>query len=111
MNQAQEPLDPQNLTEAEQKHWPQIQAIHPRENIKFAVQVVVGKLEHPMTEEHQIIFIEAFYGNRPVGKKFLKPGDKSAATFEVVGREGLQFRADAFCNLHGLWQNELEIKF
>ena len=111
MDQAQTPSDPNNLTELEQKHWPQIAAIHPKENIKFAVKVSVGKVLHPMTEEHQIIYIEAFYGNKPVGKKFLKPGDLPEATFDVTGKAGEIFRVFEFCNLHGLWKNEVEIKF
>jgi len=109
--EAQKPLDSNNLTELEQKHWPVIEPIHPKENVKFAVKVTVGKVLHPMTEEHQIIYIEAFYGNRPVGKIFLKPGDEPKATFDVVGKAGEIFKVFEFCNLHGLWQNELEIKF
>jgi superoxide reductase len=106
MEQAQQPLDPKNLNDLEQKHWPQIEPIHPKENVKFAIKVKVGVVPHVMTEEHQIVFIEAFYGSKPVGKKFLKPGDLPEATFEVVGQAGQVFKANEFCNLHGLWQNE-----
>lgn len=107
--EAQTPKNPDNLNELEQKHWPQIEAIRPRENIKFAVKVKVGKIQHPMTAEHQIVYIEAFYGHKPVGKKFLKPGDLPEATFEVVGKAGEIFKVFEFCNLHGLWKNEEKI--
>ena len=107
--EAQKPLDPNNLTELEQKHWPEIEPIHPKENVKFAVKVKVGVVSHPMTAEHQIIYIEAFYGNRPVGKIFLKPGDEPKATFDVTGIADEVFKVFEFCNLHGLWVNEKTI--
>lgn len=104
--EAQTPADPNNLSELEQKHWPQIEAIKPREDIKFAVKVKVGQVPHVMSQEHQIVFIEAFYGNKPIGKKFLAPTDLPEATFEVMGKSGAAFRVFEFCNLHGLWVNE-----
>ena len=104
--EAQIPQDSNNLTELEQKHWPQIEAISPREGVRFAVKVRVGVVSHPMTAEHQIVYIEAFYGNKPIGKKFLKPGDVPEAVFEVMGKADVVFRVFDFCNLHGLWKNE-----
>ncbi len=109
--EAQKPKDPKNLSELEQKHWPQIEPYKPRVGIKFSVKVKVGKVEHPMTSEHQIVYIELFYGSRPIGKKFLKPGDKPEAEFEIFAQKPDKIIAYEFCNLHGLWQNEIEIKF
>lgn len=104
---AQKPRDPKNLSELEAKHWPQIEAYKPRVGTKFSVKVKVGKVEHPMTVEHQIVYIELRYGNRPIGKKFLKPGDKPEAEFEVMAEKADKIVAFEFCNLHGLWVNEL----
>jgi len=105
--EAQTPKDPKNLTELEQKHWPQIEPYKPKVGIKFAVKVKVGKVPHVMTAEHQIIFIELYYGNKPIGKKFLKPGDKPEAEFEIMAEKTDKIIAYEFCNLHGLWQNEM----
>lgn len=105
----QKPQDPNNLTPAEQKHWPQIEAIHPKIGQKFAVKVKVGELPHPMTTEHQILFIDCFYGNSPVGKIFLKPDDLPEAVFTVFAKTAQKIRVEAFCNQHGLWGNEVKI--
>lgn len=107
--ETQKPKDPHNLSELEQKHWPQIEPYKPRVGTKFSVKIKVGKVEHPMTAEHQIIYIELFYGSRPIGKKFLKPGDKPEAEFEIFAKKPDKIIAYEFCNLHGLWQNSLNI--
>lgn len=107
----QKPKDTNNLSELEQKHWPQIEAVNPKTGTKFVVKVKIGVIPHPMTEEHQIVFIEVFYGNQPVGKKFLKPGDEPEAEFIIDAKDAQKIRAQEFCNLHGLWENEIEIKF
>ena len=106
---AQTPLDPNNLSELEQKHWPQIEPYKAKVGIKFSVKIKVVKVPHVMTEEHQIVFIELYYGNKPIGKKFLKPGDAPEATFEVMAAKPDKFVANEFCNLHGLWTNELPV--
>lgn len=107
--EAQIPQDPKNLNELEQKHWPQIEAIRPQIGKKFAVIVKVGVVIHVMTDEHQIVYIECFYGNTPVGKKFLKPGDAPQAEFTIDAKDAQKIRVQEFCNLHGLWENEVSV--
>jgi superoxide reductase len=115
--EAQKPKDPKNLSELEAKHWPQIEPYKARVGIKFSVKVKVGKTQHPMTPEHQIVFIEVYYGNKPIGKKFLKPapkgvpsgGDKPEAEFEIMAEKPAKIIAFEFCNLHGLWQNDEKV--
>jgi superoxide reductase len=63
--------------------------------------VKVGSVEHPMTEEHYIEWIEATAEDGQVSKVFLKPGQKPEATFcfkPISARE--------YCNLHGLWKSK-----
>lgn len=62
--------------------------------------VSVGSVEHPMTEEHHIEWIEAEGKNSEYAKKFLKVNDKPVVDFgfEVVS-------ARAYCNLHNLWKD------
>ncbi len=107
--QVQTAKDPKNLNDFEQKHWPQIEPYKPKVGLKFSVKVKVGKVPHMMIAEHQIIYIELFYGNKPIGKKFLKPGDMPEAEFEVTAAKPDKLIAYEFCNLHGLWGNELEV--
>ncbi len=66
------------------------------------VEVTVGSVEHPMTEEHYIVFIEVLTKDA-VCRKELKPGMKPFATFPVKHSDIVEVRE--FCNLHMLWKN------
>lgn len=70
-----------------------------------AVNVVVGEVEHPMTEEHLIAFIvletkkgyqiaELTAEDSPKASFAVAEGDEAVAVYE-------------YCNLHGLWKAEL----
>ncbi len=69
------------------------------------VSVVVGSVEHPMTEEHYIasILLETDrslqvrwmkYTEKPEAQFVVAPGEKAVAVYE-------------YCTLHGLWKKEL----
>jgi superoxide reductase len=62
-------------------------------------KVKIGLIEHPMTKEHYIEWIEATSETGEIAKIFLKPGEKPEAKFcfEPIS-------ARAYCNLHGLWK-------
>jgi superoxide reductase len=68
---------------------------------KDGVKIKIGAVEHPMTPEHYIEWIEIDTIDGKSGKKFLKPGDKPESEFQtrmnIVG-------ARAYCNIHGLWE-------
>ena len=68
---------------------------------KDGVKIQVGAVEHPMTPEHHIEWIEIITADGKAGKKFLKPGEKPESDFytriNVLG-------ARAYCNIHGLWE-------
>lgn len=85
----------------ENRHVPWVQ------ELEKGYLVTVGKPSlHPMDDIHYIEFIELYVDGKLVGKKDLQPGDKPEAEFEV--EKGKQVFAREFCNLHGLWQGELE---
>jgi len=88
-------LQEENTTDAAQeKHVPII------EKDEEGVIIKVGSVEHPMTEEHYIEWIE-ISTEKGSSKKFLNPGDSPMAKFPVKA-EIIQARA--YCNLHGLWK-------
>lgn len=66
------------------------------------VQITVGSVQHPMTQEHYIkwILIHTDRGNQ---RKELKPEDAPVAEFILCEGEKL-LEAYAYCNLHGLWK-------
>jgi superoxide reductase len=85
----------------EEKHVPFI------EEINNGYRVTVGKPAlHPMAEVHLIEYVELFVDGTLVGRRDFKPGDQPVALFET--EKGKQVYAREFCNLHGLWQGELE---
>lgn len=69
-----------------------------------AITVALGEVAHPMDDDHFIEFIELNVGDETF-KKFLKPGDEPKAVFNVAFDGDVKARA--FCNLHGLWANNL----
>ena len=66
--------------------------------------VKIGSVPHPMEEKHYIEFIELIIGEN-IYRKFLKPGDKPEAEFEVSSSGTVMARE--YCNLHGLWAAQL----
>ena len=72
------------------------------EAIKEGVLVKVGSIEHPMTADHYIQWIEIINGDY-IQRKYLKPGDKPEAMFYLPFSDKLQARE--YCNLHGNWKN------
>ena len=79
---------------AKEKHVPVI------EKSGNKVTVKVGSVAHPMEEKHYIEFVELMADGK-VYRKFLKPGEKPEATFEITAA---QVSAREYCNLHGLWK-------
>ena len=68
------------------------------------VNVVVGSIEHPMAEEHSILWIE-LVSDKGVQRKHLKPGEAPKVSFALAGEKPLAVYA--YCNLHGLWKVEI----
>lgn len=71
-----------------------------------AIKVVVGSVEHPMTEEHHIAFIilETCCG---VYRKELDHAGKPAAEFVLSDGEEV-VAAYEYCNLHGFWKADVK---
>lgn len=69
------------------------------------VQVAVGAVTHPMTQEHSIQWV-AMVTERDAQIHWLQPGEAPAAVFALA--DGQQAKTVyAYCNLHGLWKTEV----
>ncbi|MDO5726209.1 MAG: desulfoferrodoxin [Tissierellia bacterium] len=66
------------------------------------VKVVIGEVEHPMTEKHFIEFITLVQGDK-IQTVRLSPEDEPKAEFLID--EG-PFVVYEHCNIHGLWKKE-----
>ncbi|OPJ63565.1 desulfoferrodoxin [Clostridium oryzae] len=85
----------ENTTEAAvEKHIPVV------ENRDGKILVKVGSVEHPMEPEHYIMWIEVETSSK-IYRKYLEPGQKPEALFEI-DEEIVLVRE--YCNIHGLWK-------
>ncbi|MCI9173523.1 MAG: desulfoferrodoxin [Lachnospiraceae bacterium] len=71
-----------------------------------AILVKVGELEHPMLEEHHImwIYLETEHGGM---LRKLSAGEKPEAEF-LISADDKPVAAYEYCNLHGLWKAEIK---
>ena len=107
-----------------EKHVP---VIHAPEKVKLGdlvdIKVMVGEeIAHPNTFEHYISWIKVYY--QPEGHKF--PIEIGSFNFTAHGESelftepnvSLRFKpskcgtiyAESYCNIHGLWENSVELK-
>ncbi len=107
-----------------EKHVP---VIHAPEAVKAGdlvdVKVLVGEeIAHPNTFEHYIAWMKVYF--QPEGSKF--PVEIGNFNFAAHGEAGLftepcaslSFKAEksgtiyatSYCNIHGLWENSVELK-
>lgn len=92
-------LVPNSTDAASEKHVPVVKI---EENL---VNISIGSIPHPMTEEHNIgwVYIQTEKGGQ---RKNLDVNSSPSATF-VLTDDDKFVRAFAYCNLHGLWMTEI----
>lgn len=107
-----------------EKHVPAIDAPEVvKAGEKFEVKIQVGKeIEHPNLFEHHIVWIKLYY--LPEGSKlpieigdydFSAHGETNAFTSSKVITElklekSGKLVSTSYCNIHGLWTSEVDIK-
>ena len=81
-----------------EKHIPEVEVLDGR------VNVTVGSVIHPMSEEHSIlwIYLETDKGGH---RKDLQPSEAPVASFVLTDEKLVAVYA--YCNLHGLWKKEI----
>ncbi len=104
--------------EGKEKHVPQIKApAAVKAGEPFHVTVVVGEeVPHPNTLEHHIKWIQLYAkvaGAKPVmhiGSFELAPTLAApTVTVPVMLQESAQLIALEYCNVHGVWENSIDI--
>lgn len=108
----------------EEKHVPVIHVEKAKKGECVGVKVIIGEEQpHPNTFEHHISWIKLFFkpesGKAPleIGEVKFSSHGESDVTTNYVGNfcfnteeEGTLY-AMSFCNIHGLWESEEELKF
>ena len=94
--EAMQEMVPNTVDAAKEKHVP---VYNVNGNI---VEVTVGSVAHPMTEEHLIewVSLETELGNQ---RKLLKAGQEPKVCFALCPGDKVK-SVYAYCNLHGLWK-------
>lgn len=82
--------------QGQEKHLPII------EKTADGVKVNVGSIDHPMTPEHYIEWIEVETVSGQLHRAYLTPDDTPAARFCLT--EAVK-QVRSYCNLHGLWKS------
>ena len=93
-------LVPNTVEASAEKHLPAVTVTG------STVNVQVGSVPHPMTEEHRIsfVYLETERGGQ---RKNLKAGEEPKLTFGLTDGDKLA-AVYAYCNLHGLWKTEIK---
>ena len=91
-------LEPGTVEASHEKHIPVV-AVDGN-----TVTVTIGSVEHPMVEEHSILWV---YLQTDMGgqRKCLEVGKAPTVTFALADEKPVA--AYAYCNLHGLWKTEI----
>lgn len=89
-------LDEKTADQGKEKHVP----VWEKNGNKVLVKV--GDVQHPMEEKHFIQWIEVQTDSGEIFQKFLLPGEKPEASFEVIGNV---VHVREICNIHGLWKS------
>ena len=91
-------LEAGTVEASHEKHIPVV------EHSGNTVTVNVGSVEHPMAEEHSILWVE-LVTDKGVQRKNLEVGKPPVVTFELSNENPIEVYA--YCNLHGLWKTEV----
>lgn len=92
--------EPMQLKEANTEDASQEKHVPFVEKSEKGILIKIGSVEHPMTEDHYIEWIEVMREGGKIVRKNLKPGDKPE--MKICCDDYLEIRA--YCNLHGLWK-------
>ena len=103
--------DPKNMSPLEEKHSPVIEV---PEMIKagepFDVHIEIGKVLHPMEHEHYIGWLQLFADEIPIVMVSFQPVlSRPKTTLTIMLEKSTTLRVLESCNIHGLWENTLNI--
>jgi superoxide reductase len=110
--------DPADLTGLEKKHAAVISApAKVRAGEPFDVEVVIGKVIHPMVPAHWIEYLQFNIGNEPAGTVnfrshgYLKPEAKFTVVLDDrVRGKTVSLVVQEKCSLHGIWENYTNVE-
>ena len=104
--------DPNNPTKGELKHTPEISLGSKDEKGFTLININVGSkgIIHPAKKDHWIDFAKLYKDNQLVGQLTIEPGMARGFSGFRVNIDGAKtLKAVIGCNIHGIWENELQL--
>lgn len=92
-----EELIPNTVEASIEKHIPVCEIVDNK------IKVKVGEVEHPMINEHYIMFIAKVVNDKSE-INYLKPNNKPECVFDYEDDSKIY----AYCNIHGLWVSNVK---
>lgn len=104
--------NPNDKTVLEKKHVPFITAPETvNKGEVFEVTVKMGKeIDHPMEDGHFIEYFDLYADQIKLASVTFTPECEAEATLKIKLDQSVKLKVYEFCNLHGQWMNEKEIK-
>ena len=104
------PADAANLSEGDKKHIPIIQKTEcGLVQACTDVHATVGEIEHVMTPEHFIGYLDYYLDYKFISRVWLSPEYcKPATTLHLSASSG-KITVIEHCNVHGNWMGELDL--
>ena len=104
--------DSENPTKAELKHTPEITVKDSDENGFTRIDVTIGSqnIIHPTTTEHWIDYMKLYLDDDFIGEIKNEAGKaRGFGSFYVKLENVKSVKAEIGCNLHGIWENTLNL--
>ena len=112
LTELNKPIDWNSLPDMAKKHVPILDSPDVvKTNEPFVVKIKIGGIdgvEHPNTLSHWINWVALYAGERLISR--IEFGseltDKYVVNIYTTLNESTKLRAQAFCNLHGIWEGK-----
>ncbi|OVE73511.1 hypothetical protein BVX94_03690, partial [bacterium B17] len=107
------PADADNLTDGDKKHIPQIVIVKECGLIPDGtctdVHARIGEIEHVMTEDHYIKYLDFYLDYKFISRIWLSPESCHPAAALHLNAPSGKITVVENCNVHGSWMAEADI--
>ncbi len=103
--------DPENPTDHEYKHTPDITFGDTDEKDNVMVKITIGQkgIVHPALAEHWVDLLQVYVNDtKKIELEFGNGGIRAYGNFYLAINKGDTIKAVAACNIHGIWQNSVQ---
>lgn len=104
--------DPENPTDHELKHTPEITILEKDPNgfSKIKITLGQGNIIHPTTPDHWIDYLTVYVDGEKLVYTEYEPGIiRGFSEFFVNLKDASEIKAEAGCNLHGIWSHSIKV--